>query len=123
MTFSIVLPWPSRVLHPNARPHRAVLTKAKRAARRVGKVEAMIAILPPDRIAIRDAEALEVSVTFNPPDRRTRDDDGMIASMKAARDGIADAIGLDDGRWRVSYAVGAPVRGGRVTFELRPIPA
>jgi crossover junction endodeoxyribonuclease RusA len=36
---------------------------------------------------------------FYPPDHRRRDDDGLIASMKSARDGIADALKIDDRRF------------------------
>ena len=38
-------------------------------------------------------------IDFYPPDKRKRDDDGLLSSMKAARDGIADALGIDDSRF------------------------
>jgi hypothetical protein len=39
---------------------------------------------------------LELSLNFYPRDRRKRDDDNLIASFKSGRDGIADALGVDD---------------------------
>ena len=39
-------------------------------------------------------EALPLYLTFYPPDKRKRDDDNMISSFKAGRDGIAQALGL-----------------------------
>ena len=40
--------------------------------------------------------------------------------VQVARDGIADAIGVDDHRWRVTYVVEHPVEGGRVVVEIEP---
>ena len=48
---------------------------------------------------------------FHPPDRRKRDDDNLKASLKHARDGIADALGIDDNRF-LSDAV----------FAMEPFP-
>jgi len=51
---------------------------------------------------------------FYAPDKRRRDDDNIIASMKAARDGIADAFGIDDHRFAVTYKFCEPEKPGRV---------
>ena len=91
----IELPWPSRVLHPNSRPHWAQLAKAKKAAREAAywsvKASGLVHSFPDG--------PLHLWIDFYPPDRRKRDDDGLLSSMKAARDGIADALGLDDSRF------------------------
>ncbi|MBF5007610.1 RusA family crossover junction endodeoxyribonuclease [Diaphorobacter caeni] len=91
----IELPWPDRTLHPNARVHWAQLAKAKKAAREHAyytvKGSGLVHTFPPGRI--------HIWIDFYPPDRRKRDDDGLLASMKAARDGIADALGVDDSRF------------------------
>jgi crossover junction endodeoxyribonuclease RusA len=42
----------------------------------------------------------------------------VIASFKSARDGIADALGIDDSKWAVSYRFGDVIKGGRVVVEL-----
>jgi len=108
----IALPFPSKTLSPNARPHWAALAKAKKAyrwtcsllARPLGKV---------------DADRLHITITFNPPlPNRARDQDNMIASFKAGADGVADTIGVDDSKWSVTHKFGEPVKNGSVTFEI-----
>lgn len=44
-------------------------------------------------------------VYFYPPDDRRRDSTNMLASMKAAFDGIADGLGVNDIRFHVTYEV------------------
>lgn len=40
-------------------------------------------------------------ITFLAPDRRARDDDNLITSFKSGRDGLADALGINDKRFRI----------------------
>ena len=65
-----------------------------------------------------NADKLSVTVTFRPPNLRNRDDDNLIASLKSGRDGIADVIGVDDGKWDVSYVFGPPMKRGGVLVEI-----
>ena len=58
-------------------------------------------------------------MTFCPPDHRRRDLDNIIASMKAANDGIADALGIDDSRFISTYSMGSPVKGWAVLVTVR----
>ena len=37
-------------------------------------------------------------IDFFPPDRRPRDDDNLLSAFKPERDGIADALRIDDKR-------------------------
>jgi crossover junction endodeoxyribonuclease RusA len=60
---------------------------------------------------------LAVHLHFVPPDRRRRDLDNLIASMKAGLDGLADALGVDDSRWKLSAE--APAAGGEVGGFVR----
>ena len=92
----LVLPWPSRDLHPNARVHWGKRGKATKAARAGAHLLALEAGW--HRMALPEGR-LHLWIDFYPPDRRRRDDDGLLASMKAARDGIADALGIDDARF------------------------
>lgn len=64
------------------------------------------------------AGTIPMTITFNPPDRRQRDDDNAIASFKAARDGIALGLGVDDRVFRPTYVFGDPIKGGRVLVEI-----
>ncbi len=69
--------------------------------------------------ALREADGLiPMTITFVPPDRRHRDDDGMIGAFKHARDGIADALGVDDRRFRPQYVFADAEKPGRVVVEI-----
>lgn len=66
-------------------------------------------------------DPIAYKVTFYPPDKRHRDDDSMIASFKAARDGIADALGVNDRRFKPHYFFEEPCKPGRVEVILSPV--
>jgi len=61
---------------------------------------------------------IRVLWTLHPPDKRSRDMDNVIASLKHAQDGVALAWRVNDARFVPTYQWGEPVRGGRVTFEV-----
>ncbi len=63
-------------------------------------------------------DPIPVVMRFYPPDRRHRDDDNMIGSMKAARDSIAEALGVNDRRFRPHYIFAEPEKPGRIEVEL-----
>ncbi len=109
----ISLPWPPAMLSPNKRPHwaqRAKLTNHYRTAC------AILAIKGGAKKA--HAESVKMTMRFCPPDRRRRDMDNLIASTKALRDGLMDALGVDDSRFVVTYEMGEPVKGGAVQVEI-----
>ena len=112
----LTLPWPDRTLHPNARVHWAKLANAKKAARAAAH---MLAVQAGANGAKLPEGRLHLWIDFYPPDRRRRDDDGLLASMKAARDGIADALGVDDSRFVSHPWVKDEVRkGGQVVIKI-----
>lgn len=90
----ITMPWPDRNLHPNARVHFRALAAAKKQARSDAYWLAEKA-----RIQVPSDGSIIVALGFHAPDNRRRDLDGMFASMKAALDGISDALGIDDNRF------------------------
>lgn len=111
---SLFLPWPDKKLSPNARVHWAALAKAKKRAR----TDAYYLALEAGYLE-QDAESVKVKYTFFPPDRRERDLDNLVASIKAAQDGIADAIGIDDGKWITTYEIAGPVeKHGMIKVEI-----
>lgn len=117
----IALPWPDARLSPNARVHWSARTGVKAKARADARI-ATFAALGCDLRELRQALAgdapIALTITFHPPDARHRDDDNMIASFKASRDGIADALGVDDRRFRPHYVFSEPEAPGRVEVEL-----
>ena len=85
---TLVMPWPSTDLSPNARVHWAVLARAKKAYREACGWQAKA-----QGARRLSAERLEVTFTFYPPTKRRIDLDNCIARMKAGIDGIADQLG------------------------------
>ena len=113
---AIDLPWPSRDLHPNARKHWTAKARATKAARVEAGWAAKAAGVK--RIA---AGSLAVTAVFSPPDNRRRDTDGMLSSIKAYFDGIADVIGIDDSAWQLSIRRLPMLKGGAVRIEIEVI--
>lgn len=113
-TATIFLPWPNRKLSPNARVHWSALARAKKAAKNTAYYTALEAGLR--KI---DADRVTVRYTFSPPTRHAYDLDNLVARMKAAADGIAMAIGVDDRNWHLEIAPVAEVTsGGQVKIEI-----
>lgn len=110
----IYLPWPDRKLSPNSRLHWAAVAKAKKKARQ----DAYYLALEAGLHSI-GADSVNARYSFYPPSRRTYDKDNLIASMKAAQDGIAQAIGIDDGKWETHHDLkGTIEKNGMVKIEL-----
>lgn len=116
----IILPWPDKGLSPNARLHWAPKAKLKAAARYDAKMATLAAMGPfrPSKDEFAGKGKIPVSVTFFPPDNRLRDDDNMVGSFKAFRDGIADALGVDDRRFRPHYFFEDSAKPGRITVVI-----
>lgn len=66
---------------------------------------------------------MHMHIQFRAPDRRRYDRDNLVARMKAAIDGIADALGVDDHLFASgSHEVGAdPGSEGCVIVTIRPL--
>lgn len=118
-TFSLELAWPSPALSPNGRLHWAKLASAKKAYRaRCRAAGAPFAAVLAPTLARHPNARLGLVLTFLPPDRRRRDMDNLLASMKAGLDGLADAWGVDDSRWRLAMEMGEPTTGGLVLVDV-----
>lgn len=107
---ALTLPWPPKALSPNARTHWSVRSKAAKEYRQAcfWSTKQLLAAggwqnMPEGK--------LHLWVEFFPPDRRHRDDDNMIASFKAGRDGVAEALGIDDRRFTMHPSVNDFVAG------------
>ncbi len=104
--FEVTLPWPSRSLNPNARVHWSKKAKAAEMFRYHCKLLTKEAIQKGqwNLLSLRDlvegGGQIHVFLDFYPPNRRARDDDNIIAAFKSGRDGLADALGIDDCHFR-----------------------
>lgn len=112
-SMQVTLPWPPKDLSPNARVHWGKLARIKKQFR-----EACAWTAKEQGASAIEAKKLDVSVLFFPPDKRVRDRDNMIAAMKSGFDGLADVLGVDDGKWRVTFDVADQI-GGMVRVTIK----
>lgn len=108
----LTLPYPPKELNPNQKVHWAVKAKHVKAYRATCKAIAM------ENIVEVPAGDLVYDMTFYPPDKRRRDDDNMVSSGKAGRDGVAEGLGIDDIRFQLRVRVKDPVKGGKVEVKI-----
>ena len=123
MTFKVTLPWPSGALSPNARGHWSAKSKAAKAYRadcfNLTK-QALHATMVTDAATVHmlsGIATLHLWLDFYPPDRRHRDDDNMIAAFKSGRDGLAEALGINDKRFVTHPKVMGEI-GGMVKVRI-----
>lgn len=109
----VVFPWPPKELSPNARLHFMKVARVKKQYRAACRVLALAAGVN----AMAGTDRLHVELTFYPPDRRPRDQDNMLAAMKSGLDGLADAIGLDDRKFKTTFQVADQI-GGMVKVQI-----
>ena len=121
IVFTVSLPWPDPKLSPNARLHFRKKSAHIHAARSVGFCMAR------DNEVFQNGRInwtgpLETKLIFQPPNKRRRDVDNLLASCKAYLDGIFEALGVDDSRVkRTVLEMGDPVLFGMITVEIRMI--
>jgi Holliday junction resolvase RusA-like endonuclease len=115
----VTLPWPSRKLSPNFRGHWSQKAKATKAARTEAAYELIRQSTPIGIYMLRQNAKLHVHYDFAPPNRRRMDLDNLVASHKAAADGLADVLDIDDSQWRISCEFVEPVKGGAVQVTIK----
>ena len=98
-TWSFVASWPDKRLSPNARVHWRAKANAAKAQRQEGRILAK-------SVNAKPSGKVTVKMTFCPKTNRRRDLDNLIAATKSLRDGISDAIGIDDSKTEISAVIG-----------------
>jgi len=114
---TINFPWPPSALLPNNRNgrHWGATHKPKAIYRDACYLLTKEAIHGRS-VALPDT--IRPHIQFYPPDKRRRDDDGMVGAFKNGRDGMALALGVDDSRFRCVYEICDPVPGGKITVNI-----
>lgn len=115
----IELPWPDPKLAPNRRngKHWSSTHAAKLKRLSDARILTLQAMRQQDYVP--PTGALPVVVTFHVPDKRRRDSDNLLASLKADLDGVSQALGVDDQLFDpMTLRRGEPVKGGRVVLEV-----
>ena len=114
----VTLSLPPNALSPNSRPHWAVKARAAKAHRGEAFLMTCVAYARSGMI-IDDADDLLIRTLFLHRVQRRRDRDNALASLKAALDGVAEALGVDDSRFIVGpvrFSTGVAV--GSVELEV-----
>jgi hypothetical protein len=83
---------------PNVREHWAVRAKRAKSQRSVARTKTAE--------AMRGVKLASAIVLLNRFGARKLDSDNLPAALKSVRDGVADAIGIDDGDDAVVYEYG-----------------
>jgi Holliday junction resolvase RusA-like endonuclease len=85
----VTVPLPPSLLQPNRKSHWAKKSRAVRDYRWAAKMACLAALREAKEIIAWDAAEVEPHFYFRV--KRRRDPDNLAASLKAARDGLADA--------------------------------
>ena len=109
----LTLPWPSRLLSPNARSHWAAKSKAAKAYRMTCFTLALEAGLR----GVPWEGPIHLHLTFYKPSRRRMDMDNALASAKNGLDGLADALGVNDSRFRLHLEFAEEI-GGMIKIAI-----
>ena len=120
----IELPWPDKRLSKNAGSQwSAGFQRGRAAAVAKQREEAWALALEAGAAALRGHDGYDLKLTYHPPDKRRRDPQNMPGMLAGAIDGIADALKVDDSRFRVDYPREfAEVRKpGCVVFEVEGV--
>ena len=122
MELTVTLRLPDLALSPNARVHWAQKAAATRAYRTLAHVRGLEALGNVDHLP-RWKRATARAI-FYVPDRRRRDRDNLLASLKAAFDGFVDAGILEDdaGLTHLPVVIQVDQDNPRVEIRLSPQP-
>ena len=109
-------PYPHSDLSPNGRANRHAKARKAKAYRHtcnvLAKEQGVHRMRWPEG-------TINVHLTICPkPKGPLPDDDNAEASFKSGRDGIADAMGVDDKNFVVTREIGARVKGGCILVHI-----
>lgn len=116
---TVTLPWPDPSLAPNRRlgQHWGSTHTAK--SRRMADARYLVLQAMRQQGYVPPRGTLPLTVTFCSPDKRRRDLDNLLASLKADFDGVAQALGVDDQLLEpITLRRGEAVKFGRVVLEI-----
>lgn len=117
MSKRIRLPWPPKKTSANASRQGDWLGKSKAAK---SYKHMCAALCKQQKVQRIEAEGnVAVTVTYCPPRNGRIDWDNMAGRCKQGFDAVAEAVGVDDGRWwPVTSKRGEKVQGGAVYVEF-----
>jgi crossover junction endodeoxyribonuclease RusA len=119
MNITITIPLPPAALKPNSRPHWSRKARAAKAYRKAAWAATVAATSPGLPMRWRKA-SVQVTAFFKTV--RHPDPDNLIASLKAAFDGIADAglVADDKELWPLRPIIGKDAEFPRIELTISP---
>lgn len=104
-------PWPPKELSPNSRLFWRARNPIKSAYREQGFCVT--------EGSLEDTHRIRCDIVFNPPDKRHRDLDNLLASCKPLIDGMCQKLKVNDKNLSpISIDWGEVVKGGEVVISL-----
>ena len=117
---TLEMPWPSIALSPNGRAHWSAKAKATKASKTYAWAMAKSLMGPLGIVPGTWVGPISAHLAFHPSVDRDRDLDNMQASQKAALDGIAMALGINDTHFRPASSIGEKRRPAGVVITMTP---
>lgn len=116
----ITFPWPPSALRPNASSPGNWWNKSKAAKAYKGDCITVCRAAKIKQFKIDPLRPPHVTLSFMfcPPDKRKRDLDGMLSSVKQLIDAISEEIGIDDAWFELKLRRGLPIKHGQVQVQL-----
>ncbi len=112
MTVEIILPWPPAILNPNNMSHWTAKAKAKKAH------GVYCWVLARKNVPVFPEGSIRLELVMHPPNRRHRDLDNFLSSLKSGLDFVAQAWGINDKRFNpVTVSMGEVVKHGKVVLR------
>lgn len=105
-----------RLRGPNSREHWAARMRRTRQQRTTARLH-MLEQLGATRLRAL-AASRSLSITMVKRGGRVMDDDNLIAALKPWRDGIADALGIDDGDAKLRWSYEQRPGGRSITLQV-----
>lgn len=118
---TVTLPWPDSKLLPNRSKglHWGKTSGLRAAAFEAAYLLTHQAVGRYSGVWYSLTGNVPLTITFNPPDKRRRDLDGALSSLKTSLDGVATALTIDDSKFSpITLVRGEPCKGGSVTVEV-----
>ncbi len=116
---TVTLPWPEPSLAPNLKNGQHWGSTHTAKSRRMADARYLVLHAMRQQQYMPPAGLLALAVTFCAPDKRRRDLDNLLASLKADFDGVSQALGVDDQLFEpITLKRGPTGRPGKVVLEI-----
>lgn len=115
----IELPWPPAGLNPNRKNGKHWSSTHAIKARYLADCRYLVLLAMGASGYVPPVGTLGLVITFAAPDKRRRDMDNLLASLKSGLDGVSQAFGVDDQHFEpITLKRAASVKPGKVTIEV-----